>query len=103
VLVRDEVTSALDVLVQATIVELLAELRRDLGLSMLFVTHNLPLVRSIADTVAVMNNGAIVEFGRVKTLLGIPKRCTPRGSLPTHQAWNRSVPARLLSRKLLAR
>jgi peptide/nickel transport system ATP-binding protein len=74
VLVRDEVTSALDVLVQAAIVELLAELRRDIGLSMLFVTHNLPLVRSIADTVAVMNNGAIVEFGPCEDVIGNPQR-----------------------------
>ena len=63
VLVCDEVTSALDVLVQAAIVDLLASLRQDLGLSMLFVTHNLPLVRSIADTVAVMHHGTIVEQG----------------------------------------
>ncbi len=73
VLVCDEVTSALDVLVQAAIVELLAELRRDLGLSMLFVTHNLPLVRSIADTVAVMNGGAIVEFGPCEEVIGNPQ------------------------------
>ena len=73
VLICDEITSALDVLVQAAIVELLGSLRRDLGLSMLFVTHNLPLVRSIADTVAVMNRGAIFEFGPTESVIGNPK------------------------------
>ena len=69
VLVCDEVTSALDVLVQAAIVELLAELQRDLGLSMLFVTHNLPLVRSVAHRVAVMADGRIVEVGSTEQVL----------------------------------
>jgi len=72
VLVCDEVTSALDVSVQAAIVDLLAELQRDLGLSMLFVTHNLPLVRSIAQRVAVMNQGRIVELGPVERVLMHP-------------------------------
>jgi peptide/nickel transport system ATP-binding protein len=71
-LVCDEITSALDVSVQAAIVELLAELQRDLGLSMLFVTHNLPLVRSIAGRVAVMNGGRIVELGEVERVLHAP-------------------------------
>lgn len=74
VLICDEITSALDVLVQAAIVELLGSLRRDLGLSMLFVTHNLPLVRSIADTVAVMNRGAIFEFGTTESVIGNPQQ-----------------------------
>ena len=74
VLVCDEVTSALDVLVQAAIVDLLASLRRDLGLSMLFVTHNLPLVRSIADTVAVMHHGTIVELGPCQEVIGNPQQ-----------------------------
>jgi peptide/nickel transport system ATP-binding protein len=74
VLVCDEVTSALDVLVQAAIVELLGQLRTDLGLSMLFVTHNLPLVRSIADNVAVMNTGRIVEFGAAEDVIGNPQQ-----------------------------
>jgi peptide/nickel transport system ATP-binding protein len=74
VLVCDEVTSALDVLVQAAIVELLGQLRSELGLSMLFVTHNLPLVRSIADTVAVMNEGTIVEFGDCEDVIGNPQQ-----------------------------
>ncbi len=73
VLVCDEVTSALDVLVQASIVELLGELRRDLGLAMLFVTHNLPLVASIADQVAVLADGKIVESGPTERVLRYPE------------------------------
>jgi peptide/nickel transport system ATP-binding protein len=73
VLVCDEVTSALDVSVQAAIVELLGTLQRDLGLAMLFVTHNLPLVRSIAQRVAVMSQGRIIEHGDVDQVLGSPK------------------------------
>jgi peptide/nickel transport system ATP-binding protein len=73
VLVCDEITSALDVLVQAAIVDLLGSLRRDLGLAMLFVTHNLPLVRSIADEVAVMSNGRIVEIGTAEEVIGNPR------------------------------
>jgi peptide/nickel transport system ATP-binding protein len=72
VLICDEVTSALDVSVQAAIVELLGNLQRDLGLSMLFITHNLPLVRSIAQRVAVMNQGRIVELGDVGQVLADP-------------------------------
>ena len=74
VLICDEITSALDVLVQAAIVELLAELRKELGLSLLFVTHNLALVRSIADTVAVMNQGSIVELGLTESVIGSPQQ-----------------------------
>jgi peptide/nickel transport system ATP-binding protein len=73
VLVCDEVTSALDVLVQASIVELLGELRRDLGLAMLFVTHNLPLVASIADDVAVLADGKLVESGPTERVLRFPE------------------------------
>jgi oligopeptide/dipeptide ABC transporter ATP-binding protein len=72
VLICDEVTSALDVSVQAAIVELLAALQRDLGLAMLFVTHNLPLVRSIAQRVAVMSHGRIIELGEVDQILESP-------------------------------
>jgi peptide/nickel transport system ATP-binding protein len=72
VLICDEVTSALDVSVQAAIVELLGNLQRDLGLSMLFITHNLPLVRSIAQRVAVLHNGAISEIGDTAQVLGSP-------------------------------
>jgi peptide/nickel transport system ATP-binding protein len=74
VLVCDEVTSALDVSVQAAIVELLGSLQRDLGLSMVFVTHNLPLVRSIAQKVAVLADGNIVEYGDTAQLLSDPQQ-----------------------------
>jgi len=74
VLICDEVTSALDVSVQAAIVELLGNLQRDLGLSMLFITHNLPLVRSIAQRVAVLHQGTIAELGDVAQVLGAPEQ-----------------------------
>jgi len=73
VLICDEVTSSLDVSVQAAIVELLAQLQHETGLSMLFVTHNLALVRSIAQEVAVMSEGRIVEAGVVDKVLEDPQ------------------------------
>jgi len=74
VLICDEVTSALDVSVQAAIVELLGTLQRELGLSMVFVTHNLPLVRSIAQKVAVLADGHIVEYGETASILADPQQ-----------------------------
>jgi peptide/nickel transport system ATP-binding protein len=62
-LVCDEITSALDVSVQAAIIELLRDLREQTGLSLLFITHNLALIRTIADKVIVMTEGRIVEAG----------------------------------------
>jgi len=72
-LICDEITSALDVSVQAAIVDLIAELRHEMELGLLFVTHNLALVRTIADEVAVMNDGRIVEVGQVDRVLDAPQ------------------------------
>jgi peptide/nickel transport system ATP-binding protein len=72
-LICDEVTSALDVSVQAAIAELLRRLQAEHGLSLLFITHNLPLVRSVADYVAVMNEGRICEQGSVGEVLRAPR------------------------------
>ncbi|MGI8711925.1 MAG: dipeptide ABC transporter ATP-binding protein [Solirubrobacteraceae bacterium] len=71
-LVCDEVTSALDVSVQAAIVELLRDLRAETGLSLLFITHNLALIRTIADRVIVMTEGRIVESGATLDVFNSP-------------------------------
>ena len=72
VLVCDEITSALDVSVQASILELLADLRAERGLSMLFVTHNIALARHTATRIAVLNKGVIVDEGPVDDVLERP-------------------------------
>jgi peptide/nickel transport system ATP-binding protein len=72
-LVCDEITSALDVSVQATIIELLRRLQRERGLSMIFITHNLALVRSIAQQVVVLSKGEVVETGSVSKIFERPE------------------------------
>jgi oligopeptide/dipeptide ABC transporter ATP-binding protein len=71
-LVADEPTTALDVTIQAQIIELLGQLRRQLGMAILLITHNLGIVGDIADEVAVMYAGQVVEIAPVRELLQHP-------------------------------
>lgn len=73
VLVMDEATSALDVSVQAQVLSLVEEIRRERGLTVLFISHDLAVVRRLCDETVVMKTGAIVERGRTVELLGNPQ------------------------------
>lgn len=73
VLICDEAVSALDLSVRAQVLDLLSELKKRLGLSILFITHDLGVVRHIADRVLVLNHGRIVESGLCATVLESPK------------------------------
>ncbi|MFZ8641638.1 ATP-binding cassette domain-containing protein, partial [Klebsiella quasipneumoniae] len=71
-LIADEPTTALDVSVQAQILQLLRELKRELNMGLLFITHNLSIVRQLADRVAVMQNGCCVEQNDCRALFSAP-------------------------------
>ena len=81
ILVCDEATSALDVSVQAKIIALLLHLQREHGMSLLFISHDLPLVSSIADRVLIMQNGRIVEQGETSRVLREPSEDYTRNLL----------------------
>ena len=85
-LIADEPTTALDVTVQAQILDLLAELRRKFKLAMLFISHDLAVVSQVADRTAVMLGGSIVETGASKAIFHDPRHAYTRGllhSVPT--------------------
>ena len=79
--IADEPTTALDVTVQAQILALLKDLQRRHGMAMLFITHDLHIVRRLADDVAVMQRGVIVESGPVETIFAAPQHAYTRALL----------------------
>jgi microcin C transport system ATP-binding protein len=80
-LIADEPTTALDVTVQAQIIALLKDIKKRLGMSLLFITHDLGIVRKIADRVCVMKEGKIVEQGAVEQVFGAPEHPYTRALL----------------------
>ena len=98
-LIADEPTTALDVTVQAQILELLAKLKKKNGMSMLFITHDLGIVRKIADRVCVMTKGKIVETGPTRDIFANPQHAytryllaaEPKGRPPTADANAKAV------------
>jgi peptide/nickel transport system ATP-binding protein len=83
-LIADEATSALDTLVQAHILALLDSLVRDSGMALLFITHDIALTATMADRVAVMDAGQVVEHGRAATVVQGPRHAATRALLAAH-------------------
>lgn len=90
-LIADEPTTALDVTIQAQILDLLDELRRDLGIGLILITHDLGVVRRVADRIAVMYSGRIVEEGTVGEVLGDPAHPYTAGLLAARAHGNFSA------------
>ncbi len=96
VLVCDEITSALDVSVQALLIEQLRDLQLQRGLTMVFITHNLAVVRSIAQNAIVLQTGTIVEAGSTDRVLGEPQHPYTRQlleDLPKMEPWEQAAAA----------
>jgi peptide/nickel transport system ATP-binding protein len=81
ILIADEPTTALDVTVQATILDLLRELCKSREMSLIFITHDLGVIAELVDTVAVMYQGKVVEFGEIKDIFLSPKHPYTKGLL----------------------
>jgi ABC-type dipeptide/oligopeptide/nickel transport system ATPase component len=96
-LIADEPTTALDVSVQAQVLELLQDLTDDLGIGLLIVSHDLSVVAGLADDVAVMRYGELVEYGPVRQVFHSPAHPYTRALLASVQALEHDVPTRTAS------
>jgi ABC-type microcin C transport system duplicated ATPase subunit YejF len=92
-LIADEPTTALDVTIQAEILELMAGLQKRLGMGMIFITHDLNIVRRIADRVVVMRYGEVVEEGNAKTIFAKPKHPYTKALLDAEPSGRKAPPA----------
>jgi peptide/nickel transport system ATP-binding protein len=91
VLIADEPTTALDVTVQATILDLLRELCRDRGMSLIFITHDLGVIAELVDRVAVMYRGKIVEVGEIEEIFNNPQHPYTKGLLACRPSLDRKL------------
>ncbi len=94
ILIADEPTTALDVTVQAQILTLLAELQRTLGMAIVFITHDLGIVRRLADRVYVMRDGEIVEEGATAALFSAPRHDYTKMLLEAEPTGRKAAPSR---------
>ncbi|WP_297833789.1 ABC transporter ATP-binding protein [Pseudomonas sp.] len=86
-LIADEATTALDVTVQAEVLDLLAELKRELNLALVLVSHDLAVVAQVCDQVIVMRHGVIIEAGTTAQVLADPKHPYTRSLVDNHQEY----------------
>ena len=92
-LIADEPTTALDVTVQAEILELMANLQKKLGMAMIFITHDLGIVKRIANRVYVMRKGEVVEEGDTHTVFNRPKHAYTKALLDAEPSGRKSPPS----------
>jgi ABC-type microcin C transport system duplicated ATPase subunit YejF len=92
VLIADEPTTALDVTIQAEILDLMAELQKRIGLAIIFITHDLNIVRRIADRVVVMRKGEVVEQGETAALFKKPKHAYTKALIDSEPSGRKEPP-----------
>ncbi len=93
-LIADEPTTALDVTIQAEILELMADLQKRLGMAMVFITHDLNIVKRIAHRVVVMRKGEVVEQGDTKAIFAKPKHAYTKALIEAEPTGRKAPPAK---------